>query len=118
MNIVMILLLFVSACLLGMVIIYISQLHAKLEFAHVEHVKLLHGMHEGLIIFNRQQDSIMFSNKPAKKLFDVFFQGDLVVKKQGQKVLTTTKFYRLKDDKNRKSSKEAQPNSNESDKLA
>ena len=94
MNIVMILLLFVSACLLGMVIIYISQLHARLEFSHVEHVKLLHGMHEGLVIFNRQQDSIMFSNKPAKKLFDIFFQGD--------EVLTTTKFYRLMTDKNMK----------------
>ena len=113
MNIVTVLILFVSACLLGMVVIYISQLHAKLEFTNQEHVKLLHGMHEGLLIFNRQQDSIMFSNKPAKKLFDIFFKGGLFESKQGRKVVTTNKFYRLKKDKSK--SDRTQPNSNESD---
>ena len=72
-------------------------------------------MHEGLLIFNRQQETIMFNNKPAKKLFDVFFQGGLVEDKQGRKVLTTNKFYRLKNDKNR--SDKAAPNSNDSDLL-
>ena len=70
-------------------------------------------MHEGLLIFNRKQDSIMFSNKPAKKLFDVFFKGGLVESKQGRKVLTTTKFYRLKNNKNK--SDRANPTSNESE---
>ena len=60
---------------LGMIIIYISQLHEQLEFSNEENVKLLDGMHEGLLIFNREDDEkkhIMFCNSPARKLFQTF----------------------------------------------
>ena len=46
------LVLFVAACIAGMVLIYISQLHATLDFTNKEHVKLLNGMHEGVLIFS------------------------------------------------------------------
>ena len=66
---------FLATTLVAMVIIYISQLHAQLEFSNEENVKLLDGMHEGLLIFNREDDEkkqIMFCNSPARKLFQTF----------------------------------------------
>ena len=85
-NILTILVLFVATTLCGMVIIYITQLHAQLEFSNKENVKLLDGMHEGLLIFNTGDSSdhtrskfaqaakkkIMFCNSPARKLFMTF----------------------------------------------
>ena len=33
-----------------------------------ENMRLLDGMHEGLLILNKADESIMFCNKPAQKL--------------------------------------------------
>ena len=65
---------FFALALAGIIIIYISQLHAQLKFSNEENVKLLDGMHEGLLIFNRlssveEKKKIMFCNSPARKLF-------------------------------------------------
>ena len=74
---------FFGLTLTGMIIIYISQLHAQLKFSNEENVKLLDGMHEGLLIFNRgssaEEKKIMFCNSPARKLFYSFF-GSVKVK--------------------------------------
>ena len=75
MSVMIITMFFLATTLLGMIIIYISQLHAQLEFSNEENVKLLDGMHEGLLIFNREDDEkkqIMFCNSPARKLFQTF----------------------------------------------
>ena len=75
---------FFALALAGIIIIYISQLHAQLKFSNEENVKLLDGMHEGLLIFNRlsrveEKKKIMFCNSPARKLFQSFF-GSVKVK--------------------------------------
>ena len=75
-NIFLVLVIFVSACLCGIVIIYISQLHSALEYTNKKHVKLMHGMHEGLIILDSTQETFLFSNNPAKKLINRFFMND------------------------------------------
>ena len=75
MSVMVIIMFFFATTLIAMIIIYISQLHAQLEFSNEENVKLLDGMHEGLLIFNREDDEkkkIMFCNSPARKLFQTF----------------------------------------------
>ena len=59
-----------------MLINYISQLHATLDFTNLEHTKLLHGMHEGVLIFSSSQDQVMFSNRPAKKVLNHFCEEE------------------------------------------
>lgn len=72
-NIFLIVAFFTAAIMVSMVIIYISQLHATLEFTNSEHIKLLNGMHEGVLIFNDTQDQFVFCNRQAKKILSVFF---------------------------------------------
>ena len=58
----------------SMVIHYIKSLYEKLSFTIQENTKLLNGMHEGLLILEKQDDCededqhVMFCNKHAKKL--------------------------------------------------
>ena len=70
---------FFIACLVGnIVFLFIVNLNAKLDFSNQEHIKLLNGMHEGLIILNEEfkkengGQTVMFCNKPAKKLLTNF----------------------------------------------
>ena len=64
---------------MGMLFVHVSGVHEQLHFANEENVKLLNGMHEGLIILSKQpsvevsQSTLMFHNKPAKKLISTFF---------------------------------------------
>ena len=44
---------------------YISHLHKKLATTNVENVKLLDGMHEGLLILSKEGRKTMFCNRPA-----------------------------------------------------
>ena len=37
--------------------VYIVELNTKLDFVNVEHIKLLNGMHEGLLILDDQNRS-------------------------------------------------------------
>ena len=58
---------FVIYTMLAQLIIQIGRLHSKLKTAICENTKLLDGMHEGLLILSKDK-TIMFCNKPAKKL--------------------------------------------------
>lgn len=55
-NVLTIIVVFTGMIMSGMVLIYISRLHCQLEVCNEENVKLLNGMHEGLLIFNEQTD--------------------------------------------------------------
>ena len=71
-----------SLALVGMIFVcltfvfmvnHISSLHNLLDFANSENIRLLHGMHEGVLIIKKPEQhdgvpGIMFSNKPAEKL--------------------------------------------------
>lgn len=59
---------------------YISQLHNKLDFANSENVRLLNGMHEGVLIIKKpkQPDGsrrVMFCNRPAEKLLQTYLNA-------------------------------------------
>ena len=53
--------------MLAQLIIQIDILHSKLKTSICENTKLFDGMHEGLLILSKDK-TIMFCNKPAKKL--------------------------------------------------
>ena len=51
--------------IIGMIIVHISKIHSSLFLANEENVKLLNGMHEGVLILSYEDQSVMFSNKPT-----------------------------------------------------
>ena len=51
-----------------MMITYISQLQLRLRTFNLENIKLLDGMHEGLLILSTKNKKVMFCNKPSQKL--------------------------------------------------
>ena len=48
---------FFALSLFSMVIVYIQDLHMTLTSVNAENFKLLNGMHEGLLILNKNEDS-------------------------------------------------------------
>ena len=63
---------------MGMVIVHISQVHEKLHVSNEENMKLLNGMHEGVLILTKTPEepiTAMFYNRPAHKLMHTFFGG-------------------------------------------
>ena len=57
------------------VIVHISNVHEKLRLTNEENMKLLNGMHEGILILAKtleQPSTIMFCNRPAHKLIRTF----------------------------------------------
>ena len=58
--------------ILGMIIVHMSKIHSSLFLANEEHINLLNGMHEGILILSREDQSVMFSNKPTQKLIRKF----------------------------------------------
>ena len=68
--------------LMSATLIYISKLHNKLDTVNVENVKLLDGMHEGLLIISKKEKSTMFCNKPAQKILNSLLgvKGKLISK--------------------------------------
>ena len=59
----------------GMVFVHISEIHEKLHFTNEENIKLLNGMHEGVLILERDpsvENDVMFCNLPALKLINKF----------------------------------------------
>lgn len=98
MNLALIVVLFFAYCVLAMVLVYIFRLHSQLDESNDENVKLLNGMHEGVLIFNRQdtgsdsssvnsrdgdghndgeksKNNVLFWNRPARKLFRKFISN-------------------------------------------
>ena len=59
---------FLIICLLAIVILYTYELQTKLKDLNGENIKLLDGMHEGLLILSKANKNVMFCNKPSQKL--------------------------------------------------
>ena len=59
---------FSSITLVAMMIRKISELNVKMKNNLVENMKLLDGMHEGLLILSKAQQDVLFCNRPAQKL--------------------------------------------------
>ena len=61
-------------------IYYMTKLHNQVAFTNKENKKLLHRMHEGLIVVNKPKQmtsvrKIMFCNRPAQKLANQFIKS-------------------------------------------
>ena len=55
---------------LAIMLEYIGRLHARMNITNKENMRLLDGMHEGLLIVKKEEQKvIMFCNRPAQKLF-------------------------------------------------
>ena len=54
---------------LAIMLQYISNLHFRMQSSITQNIRLLDGMHEGLLIVSKAENAIMFCNKPAQKLF-------------------------------------------------
>ena len=61
-----------SLLFLSTVIFYIYQLQAKITSTNEANIKLLDGMHEGVLIISKKTKEIIFFNKPAQKLLTSF----------------------------------------------
>ena len=48
-----------------MLILYISELHNRMNILNESNIKLLDGMHEGLLILSKTTNLSMFCNIPA-----------------------------------------------------
>ena len=61
-----------------MVFNYIYTLQYRLLTAVQDNHKLLNGMHEGLLILNKDEDSpnVIFCNQPVKKIIETFLSSD------------------------------------------
>ena len=62
--------LFILSAMFSQMILYISTLHSKLKSFNSENIKLLDGMHEGLLILSKTQKTVMFCNKPSQKFLE------------------------------------------------
>ena len=65
---------FLFMALAGAVFEHISKLYMKLDFVNEENIKLLNGMHEGVLIMSKPiilggKRELMFGNKSAFKVF-------------------------------------------------
>ena len=80
MNICLVVAFFICTTSIAIMLNYVMSLHEKLEFSNKENVKLLNGMHEGLLILSekkadageREVRSVMFSNRTIQKLFATY----------------------------------------------
>ena len=57
--------LFLMTSCIAMILLYIEQLHSKLKDTNGENVKMLDGMHEGLLILSKDTNQAVFCNKSA-----------------------------------------------------
>ena len=62
-----------------------ANLHMRLELTNTENIRMLDGMHEGLLVLNKSKDkegtaaarSVAFCNRPAQRLFSGFVGNGL-----------------------------------------
>ena len=47
---------FINSTIVGSIVVHISHVHKKLHFSNVENIKLLNGMHEGVLILTKNPD--------------------------------------------------------------
>ena len=57
--------LFLSMSLLAILIRYISTLHERMKTYNLANIKLLDGMHEGLLIISKSDNKVIFCNRPS-----------------------------------------------------
>ena len=62
--------LFCMILCLAVILKYISELHVRMKTTNSENIRLLDGMHEGLLILDKASKGIMFFNRPAQKIFN------------------------------------------------
>ena len=80
---------------------YITTLHGRLETMNFENIRLLDGMHEGLLILNKttpeQKREVMFCNNSAQKLLNkaILFHEASVQQDQPQSAKKTNGIERL-----------------------
>lgn len=73
-TLMIVLIYFIVTTILSMVFVYISELHTEMHTTNRENVKLLDGMHEGLLILSKSNQKVMFCNSPAEKLIKNFLR--------------------------------------------
>ena len=59
---------FLTLTLMAIIVLYTSQLRLRMQSFNSENVKLLDGMHEGLLILNKIDHTVAFCNRPSQKL--------------------------------------------------
>ena len=50
---------------IAMMLQYISELHWRMKLSNEDNIKMLDGMHEGLLILSKHSEKPLFCNKPA-----------------------------------------------------
>ena len=60
--------LFAICMTLAIMLEYISGLHRRMKITNTENMRLLDGMHEGLLVVSKKDKDLLFCNKPAQKL--------------------------------------------------
>ena len=65
---------FFAICAISMIVNYIRKLHNSLSSANEDNLRLLDGMHEGLLILNTNEKDpgVMFCNFQVKKIIKNF----------------------------------------------
>ena len=58
-------LLFLICSMLAVIVLYISSMQMRMKSYNMANIKLLDGMHEGLLILAKSNKKIMFCNKPS-----------------------------------------------------
>ena len=61
---------FAMEFMLAMLLFYIAELTKKLQVANFSNIRLLDGMHEGVLIISKTEKRVMFCNQPAQKLLN------------------------------------------------
>ena len=58
----------------ALLITYIQDIHRRLTSTNEDNIKLLNGMHEGLLILSKNEQSprVMFCNTPVKRIIDTY----------------------------------------------
>jgi len=51
--------------IIGVLYLYVKRLHDRMNSTITQNMKLLNGMHEGVLILSKEDASVMFCNKPA-----------------------------------------------------
>ena len=51
--------------MLAIIILYISELHVRMKTYNMANIKLLDGMHEGLLIMSKPDNKVIFCNRSS-----------------------------------------------------
>ena len=71
-NVILLTIFFFIATNFGMFCKFVSEMYLHLDASNTQNIKLLDGMHEGLLIIDKSEKSAIFCNRTAKKLISTF----------------------------------------------